>query len=173
MVGKHLKEYKKKYLAERKAKPRSARIKKNSDWRKRWMPFIKYDHDFDGFFFIALIVHKLHIMLDFYDQGKHCMQVDESRLEIVESLKEACRLGDLIVEDKFNASALEIMEKHYNVKSELRNDGSNLFELKMEWDSPENKAEYEKLTAEADALKEKTIDEFFSYVRRHYREWWD
>lgn len=31
MIGKHLKEYKKKYLAEMRSEPRKARIKKNSD----------------------------------------------------------------------------------------------------------------------------------------------
>ena len=113
MIGKHLKEYKKKYLAEIKSEPRKVRIKKNSDWKKRWLPFIEYDHDFDGSFLIKVIVYKLHIMLDYYDHGKYCWQVDESRLEIVESLKEACRLGDLILEDNFNDPAFDIMEKHY------------------------------------------------------------
>ena len=79
------------------------------------MPFIKYDHDFDGSFLIELIVHKLHIMLDYYDHGKYCWQVDKSRLEIVESLKEACRLGDLILEDNFNTPAFEIMDKLWKV----------------------------------------------------------
>ena len=32
------------------------------------------------------------IMLDYYDHGKYCWQVDESRLEIVESLKEGLPL---------------------------------------------------------------------------------
>lgn len=72
MIGRHLKEYKKKCLAEMKSEPRRARIKKNSDWKKRWLPFIEYDHDFDGSFLIELIVHKLHIMLDYYDHGKYC-----------------------------------------------------------------------------------------------------
>lgn len=171
MIGKHLKEYKKKYLAERRSEPRKVRLKKNSDWRKRWMPFIKYDHDFDGFFFIDLIVHKLHIMLDYYDHGKYCMQVDESRLEIVESLKEACRLGDLIIEDKFNDPAFEIMEKHMKTSTTPNNDGTSTLHIK--WDSPEDEAEYDKLMKETDAIREKTINEFFNFIRKNYRLWWD
>ena len=112
MIGQHLKDYKKAYLADRK-KHKKTCVKANSDWKERWMPFIKYDHDFDGGFLIELIVHKLHIMLDYYDHSKYCWQVDESRLEIVESLKEACRLGDLILEVKFNEPAFEILDKHF------------------------------------------------------------
>ena len=170
MIGKHLKDYKKAYLAERRKNRRSC-VKKNTDWRKRWMPFIKYDHDFDGAFLIELIVHKLHIMLDYYDHGKYCMQVDESRLEIVESLKEACRLGDVIIADEFNYPAYDIMEAHMKTYTTPNNDGTCT--LHMDWDSPENKAEYDRLIEETDKLREKTINEFFSYIAENFGKWWD
>lgn len=172
MIGKHLKEYKKAYKADRKAN-RKWCVKRNSDWKKQWLPFIKYDHNFDGAFLIELIVHKLHIMLDFYDHGKYCAQVDESRLEIVSQLKEACHLGDLIIADEFNEPAFEIMKKHHHMWTESCKDKPGLCEIKMEWDSPENEAEYNRLEKETDALREKTIDEFFEFIRKHYREWWD
>ena len=170
MIGKHLKEYKKAYKRKR-WEDRKWCVKKNSDWRKRWMPFIKYDHDFDGDFLIELIVHKLHIMLDYYEHGKYCMQVDESRLEIVDELREACRLGDLIIADDFNEPAYEIMEKHMKTSTTPNDDGTCT--LHMDWDTPENEAEYRKLSKETDALREKTIDQFFKYIRKNYRKWWD
>ena len=170
MIGKHLKEYKKAYKRKR-WEDRKWCVKKNSDWRKRWMPFIKYDHDFDGDFLIELIVHKLHIMLDYYEHGKYCMQVDESRLEIVDELREACRLGDLIIADDFNEPAFEIMEKHMKTSTTPNDDGTCT--LHMDWDTPENEAEYRKLSKETDALREKTIDQFFKYIRKNYRKWWD
>ena len=173
MIGKHLKDYKKKYLAERKATHRKCRIKKNSDWKKRWLPFIKYDHDFDGAFFLELIVHKLHIMLDYYDHGKYCMQVDESRLEIVKSLKEACRLGDLLLADEFDEPAFKVMEAHHSMWTEPDPDNKFLGVIKMKWDSPENKAEYDRLIKEGDALRDKTEKEFFKYICEHYHEWWE
>lgn len=174
MIGKHLKDYKKAYLADRK-KYKKTCVKKNSDWKKRWMPFIKYDHDFDGGFLIELIVHKLHIMLDYYDHGKYCWQVDESRLEIVESLKEACRLGDLILEDNFNEPAFEIMDKHYTAWAEEITEGKfkGMYEHKSKWDSEENELKYETLMKETDELREKTIDQFFNHIRKHFNEWWD
>lgn len=174
MIGKHLQEYKKAYLADRK-KYKKTCTKKNSDWKKRWLPFIKYDHDFDGDFLIELIVHKLHIMLDYYDHGKYCWQIEESRLEIVESLKEACRLGDLILEDNFNKPAFEIMEKHFVSNSEEITEGcfKGKYRHISKWDSEENKLKYEALMKKTDELREKTIDQFFDYIRKHYREWWD
>lgn len=174
MIGKHLKEYKKDYLAERK-KYKKTCVKENSDWKKRWLPFIKYDHDFDGEFLIELIVHKLHIMLDYYDHGKYCWQVDESRLEIVESLKEACRLGDLILEDNFEAESFDFLDKHYTAWAEEIVEGKfkGLYKHESKWDSIENKLKYEALRLEAENLREKTIDQFFDYIRKHYREWWD
>lgn len=165
-MGKHLKEYKKEYR-----KSITSKVKTNKDWKKRWLPFIKYDHDFDGGFLIDLIVHKLHIMLDFYEDGKHCWQVDESRLEIVESLKEACRLGDMIIADEFGKEAFDVLEKHMHISSEPENDG--LHRLDIRWDSPEAGALYNELTNKADELREKTIDKFFEYIRNHYNEWWD
>ena len=170
MIGKHLKDYKKAYLAERRKNRRSC-VKKNTDWCKRWMPFIKYDHDFDGAFLVELIVHKLHIMLDYYDHGKYCSQVDESRLEIVESLKEACRLGDLIIKDEFNYDAYDVMEAHMHSYTTPCGDGT--CQLHMDWDTPENKALYDKLIKEGDERRDQTINEFFHYIAENFGKWWD
>lgn len=173
MIGKHLKDYKAKYLAARRAEHPKSRIKKNPDWKKRWLPFIKYDHDFDGMFLIELIVHKLHIMLDYYDHGKYCSQVDESRLEIVESLKEACRLGDLLMADEFEYAAYDVMMAHHKMWTEKSKDGSKLCELKMEWDSKENEELYNKLRDEGEKAREETYDKFFNYIKDNFRKWWD
>ena len=177
MIGKHLKDYKKAYLAERK-KYKKTCVKKNSDWRKRWLPFIKYDHDFDGIFFLDIIVHKLHIMLDYYEHGKYCWQVDESRLEIVESLREACRLGDMLIADEFNEPAYEIMHAHMHTHSEpceteLFGKKQTLSKLVSEWDSPENEELYRKAEKAGEEFKAKTEKEFFEYLCKHYEEWWD
>ena len=164
MIGKHLKDYKKAFK-------KRCSVKVNSDWKKRWKSLIKYDHDFDGFFIIELVVHKLHIMLDFYEHGKYCMQCTEERLKIVEELKEACKLGDLIVEDEFNEPAYKVMEAHMKTYTTPNNNGTCT--LHMDWDTPEDEAEYDRLIKETDAVREKTIDKFFRYVRNHYMNWWD
>ena len=167
MIGKHLKDYKKAF--------NKKEYKVNSDWKKRWLPFIKYDHDFDGEFLIRIMVQKLHIMLDFYEHGKYCIQADESRLEIVESLREACRLGDLILEDKFNYPAYEIMEKHHRMWTEPCEDENfkGCSTVKMEWDSPEAEAEYKRLLEIGDKERDETIDKFFDYIKENFYHWCD
>lgn len=171
VIGKHLKAYKKNYLDRRKAEPRKVRIKKNSDWRRRWMPFIKYDHDFDGIFFIELIVHKLHIMLDYYDHGKYCHQVDESRLEIVKSLKEACKLGDMILEDAFYDPVYKFMEEHTHINEIPYSDGN--VQISIVWDSKENEQQYKEISRKCEASKKKIINHFFNYIKENYDRWWD
>ena len=173
MIGKHLKEYKKKYLEERRSEPMKLRLKKNSDWKKRWMPFIKYDHDFDGAFFLNIIVYKLHIMLDYYEHGKYCMQVDESRLKIVASLRKACELGDSILDDHFCDEAYAFMDKHMKIKSSPCEDRPDRSKMDIIWDSDGNKEEYNRLLKAGHEKREHTIDEFFEYIRKHYEEWWD
>lgn len=46
------------------------------------------------------------------------MQVDESRLEIVKSLQEACKLGDMLVEDRFDDAAHEFSKQHMKTTRE-------------------------------------------------------
>lgn len=160
-LGKDFKQYKKSVLKDYK------KYEKPTKWRQRWLPFIKYDKDFDGFYFIALIVYKLHLMLDFYSNPANCMQVDESRLLIVKSLTEACELGDAIVNDSFFDQASDILMKHKNIYIE----GSNKFH--SNWDSEENEKLYRKLEQEAQENRRQTIKKFFKLLCNHYEDWWD
>jgi len=108
MIGKYLKEYKKNFKKDCK----EYRCKPNHDWRKRWLPIIKYDHDFDGAYFLDLIMHKLNIMYDYYDFGYYIMQSDESKKEILDTLKEAIDLGKKIQEHDYNEGSDNFMDEH-------------------------------------------------------------
>ena len=171
MIGKHLKEYKKQLKKKRLSMPCKFRLSKNSDWRKRWMPFIKYDHDFDSGFFLDLIVYKLHILLDFYEHGKYCMQAVEGRLQIVDCLKEACRLGDLLIEDNFDSAALKIIGEHCHHKFIPVDEQWS--ELKITWDDLKYEEEYRKFSEQANIEREETKQKFFKYLADHYEERWD
>ena len=67
------------------------------------------------------------------------------------------------------------MEKNYTTWAEEITDSKSkgMYEYKSKWDSEENKLKYEALMKETDELREKTIDQFFDYIRKHYREWRD
>lgn len=108
MIGNYLKEYKKQFKKDCK----DYRRRPNSDWKKRWMPMIKYDHDFDGAFFLEIIVHKLNIMYDYYEFGYYTMQSDESKKEILETLKEAIDLAKRIEEHDYNEGSDKFMNEH-------------------------------------------------------------
>lgn len=147
--------------------------KKQYNWKKRWLPFIKYDKDFDGTYFIELIVYKLHLMLDFYSDPANCMQTDETRLPIVESLSKACELGDAIVNDSFFDEALDVLMKHQKMYIEKLNNSTSYSQLYLEWDSEENEKLYRKLDQEAQEKKQQTVKEFFKLLCDNYEYWWD
>ena len=167
MIGNHLKAYKKRF----KERIKGERLKMNSDWNLRWLPFIKYDHDFDGNYFLELIVYKLHILLDYYEHGKYCMQVDESRLEIVKSLQEACKLGDMLVEDHFDDAAYEFSKQH--MKTTKENTIEGYWNFHVAWDNEVNRSKYDSLVKQAQQEREVTKQKFFKYLADHYEEWWD
>lgn len=167
MIGNHLKAYKKHF----KERIKDERLRVNSDWNLRWLPFIKYDHDFDGNYFLELIVYKLHILLDYYEHGKYCMQVDESRLEIVKSLQEACKLGDMLVEDHFDDVVHEFSKQHMKTTKEKTTRG--YWNLDVTWDNEVNKLKYDSLVEQAQQERETTKQKFFKYLADHYEEWWD
>ena len=48
-----------------------------------------------------------------------------------------------------------------------------MYEYKSKRDSEENRIKYESLMKETNEVREKTIDQFFYHIRKHYREWWD
>lgn len=48
-----------------------------------------------------------------------------------------------------------------------------MYEYKSKWDSEEYKLKYEALMKETNEVREKTIDQFFDYIRKNYSEWWD
>lgn len=167
MIGKHLKAYKKRF----KERIKVEGLRMNSDWKLRWLPFIKYDQDFDGGYFLGLIVYKLHILLDYYEHGKYCIQVDESRLGIVKSLQEACKLGDMLVEDHFDDVAHEFSKQHMKTTKEKTTEGYWIFDAI--WDNEVNKLKYDSLVKQAQQERENTKQKFFKYLADHYEEWWD
>jgi hypothetical protein len=63
------------------------------------------------------------------------------------------------------------MMTHMKTSTTPNNDGTST--LHITWDSPEDEAEYDKLMKETDAIREKTIDEFFNFIRKNYHLWWD
>jgi hypothetical protein len=167
MIGKHLRAHKKRFKERIKAEG----LRRNSDWKHRWLPFIKYDQDFDGGYFLELIVYKLHILLDYYEHGKYCIQADESRLEIVKSLQEACKLGDMLVEDHFDYVAHEFSKQH--TKGTIEKTTKGCWSFDIIWDNEVNKLKYDSLVKQAQQERENTKQKFFKYLADHYEEWWD
>ena len=113
---------------------------------KKWMP---YDYGYT----MDLMSTALSEMLRYYEEGKYVMQADESAKHIRETLREAI--------NKWNtAEAYEASEYDRFEESLLNNSMATLKDLKDFWDGEE-------------VIEQKKYDEFFLYVSKHFREWWD
>lgn len=113
---------------------------------KKWMP---YDYGYT----MDLMSTALSEMLRYYEEGNGVMQADESAEHIRETLREAI--------NKWNAAeAYEESEYERFEESLLNNSTATLKDLKDFWDGEE-------------VIEQKKYDDFFLYVSKHFREWWD
>ena len=113
---------------------------------KKWMP---YDYGYT----MDLMSTALSEMLRYYEEGNGVMQADESAEHIRETLREAI--------NKWKAAeAYEASEYDRFEESLLNNSMATLKDLKDFWDGEE-------------VIEQKKYDDFFLYVSKHFREWWD
>ena len=113
---------------------------------KKWMP---YDYGYT----MDLMSTALSEMLRYYEEGNGVMQADESAEHIRETLREAI--------NKWKAAeAYEGSEYDRFEESLLNNSMATLKDLKDFWDGEE-------------VIEQKKYDDFFLYVSKHFREWWD
>lgn len=113
---------------------------------KKWMP---YDYGYT----MDLMSTSLSEMLRYYEEGNGVMQADESAEHIRETLREAI--------NKWNAAeAYEASEYERFEESLLNNSMATLKDMKDFWDGEE-------------VIEQKKYDDFFLYLSKHFREWWD
>ena len=113
---------------------------------KKWMP---YDYGYT----MDLMSTALSEMLRYYEEGNGVMQADESAEHIRETRREAL--------NKWNAAeAYEASEYDRFEESLLNNSMATLKDLKDFWDGEE-------------VIEQKKYDDFFLYISKHFREWWD
>lgn len=130
-------------------------------WRKKWLPFIKYDHDFAGEYLLELIVYKLHLMLEFWEKYPSGVWLADEEIEKnKQSLRRACELGDLLIEDNFGQEAFDYLD--YN--------STDMNGYKHEC-SDEVRKTFLKMLKEASKTKQKIKQEFFKHIADNYESW--
>ena len=113
---------------------------------KKWMP---YDYGYT----MDLMSTALSEMLRYYEEGNGVMQADESSEHIRETLREAIT--------KWNAAeAYDASEYDRFEEPSLNHSMATLTDLKDFWDGEE-------------VIEQKKYDDFFLYLSKHFREWWD
>lgn len=71
----------------------TSRSSRNKQWRKRWKDVIKHDYDDDWMYLIEIVLHKLELMRDHFEQNPDLMPLEFEK----SSLNEAIGLGTNII----------------------------------------------------------------------------
>ena len=139
----------------------------NKNWKKRWKNVVKNDQDWDFDFFLKIVVHKLELMYDYYKNCEDCVIDDESRNSISEEIGHAIELGKRVIADDFYYSVHEKFSEYCKVVKHEDNCVEFVF------DSPEKESEYRDEVKKADKERENVTKEFFNYIGKNLRKWWD
>ena len=86
---------------------------------KKYKSFLLNNREFDYGYLDDMILLKLKHMLSFYSNPDKCMQVDESRLEIVAELKEAISLFKKVTEIDVVLNTKDELENRLNAYTYL------------------------------------------------------
>lgn len=123
-------------------------MKKNKEWKDRWLPFIQYDYDFDGLYIISLIVHKLKLIKEHYqDEALVISKKDKNR--IIRQVNEVLELGEGLLTQSYDEPLLELVDKKTNEEV---------------WDETSRRCKKE---------KKNMNKKFFSLLAKYYEGWWD
>lgn len=161
-----VKEYKKYY------KELHKDSRKNKNWKKNWKFLLQYNYEWDCAFLLDIIIHKLRLMSEYFDNRDVVHMCEEDRLKIIKTLKHALELGEKIRFDEFDDEAEKFMQEHFQKFEKVVTD-NNLVCCDMTWDSEDNKNKYFKMIEKSDKQRQKTIKEFFNTIRDNYFDWWD
>lgn len=157
-----VKEYKKYY------KELNKDSRKNKNWKKNWKFLLQYNYEWDDAFLIDIIVHKLRLMYEYFNDRSKVYMVEKQRLEIVNSIKRALDLGEKIRIDDFDEESENFMKKHTIVSTEKENNSCII-----KWDSEENEKFYLSIVKKEDKFRRKVIKDFFNTIRDNFENWWD
>lgn len=140
--------------------------------RKQKKERIKWAKEFrmwDWGFLDDLIFNLIAQMKDYYELGWNVWQIEESKQEIIDELKEALRLKDAR-EDAYT----NYIEK-YPTLEPIKYTDENGFECWKFDDGLNEDQAKEKYKACKEAMKaeQKAYEKAYTYIGKHLRGWWD
>lgn len=141
---------------------------------KYWLPVIWQDHDWDHYYFVKMLRHKLISMLNFYTSDQAwCSDAEE----ISNQIHECVIILDRIIEDNYNKIAwirhdltwgeLELGkdEKGYPIFTRKHAITDELRETE--------KKRFMTLCEQEDKLRKEDIKKLFELIGENFENWWD
>lgn len=85
----------------------------NKNWKKRWKDFVKYDYDWDGTFFLELVLYKLKLIQKRYNsEAMANFMAEESLAPIQKSINECVELGEKILKDEYDTESSKYLKEN-------------------------------------------------------------
>jgi hypothetical protein len=138
-----------------------------------WFPIIWQDKDWDHYYLLAILRHKMNSMVKFYD-GPHAWGIDSP---IRAHEMKVCRLIlDRLIEDDYNREGYDAHDEKWGELEFTTDDKTGLLtitrgnrNMNEELEQKEYKGVYEK----EEELRKTDIDNLFEIIRKNIQKWWD
>ena len=137
-----------------------------------WFPIIWQDKNWDHYYLLVILRHKMNSMVKFYD-GPHAWGLDSPVLAHEMKL---CRiLLDRLIEDDYNREGYDEHDKKLGEFEFTTNEKGNLTitrsnrNINEELEQEEYKAVYKK----EESLRETDIENLFKIIRENLQKLWD
>lgn len=142
----------------------------HKEWKKRWKNLVKEDFDWDYNYLDNLVIHKLELMLEYYSDPDNVAQEEESRLQIVNEIKECLDLFDKALTHDYNREASEFFVQHC-----LPQENPDEFGLawRWKWDNEENYDKWLEMEKQAEQQEQEDIETAYRLIGKYRAGWWD
>lgn len=137
-----------------------------------WFPIIWQDKDWDHYYLLAILRHKMNSMVKFYD-GPHAWGIDSP---IRAHEMKVCRLIlDRLIEDDYNREGYDAHDEKWGELEFTTNDKGAMTitrknrNMNEELEQKEYKVVYER----EEKLHQSDIENLFETIRNNLRKWWD
>ena len=136
----------------------------NKKWKKRWKKIVKEDFDYDYEFLIELILHKLHLMFDYFN-GVYRDFPNPDNAHILETLQEAINYGTNYLHYDYEQESTAFLNS-----KKLLNKNDPTLPINL---NEEDSVTYRNILLRSAKERSQDLKNFFNTIAENCEYWWD
>lgn len=148
-------------------------IKEGIDNLIYWFPIIWQDRDFDHYYLIAILRHKMKSMVKFYN-GPHAWSLDAPKL--AHQMKVCEIILDRLIEDDYNREGYDTHDEKWGELEFTTDDKTGRFTIcrkNRNMNEELEQEEYKTVWEKEEELRKADIEMLFETIRNNLQKWWD